>query len=291
MSVILPAVLPVFIVALIGYALAKTGRPFDNKTVAFLVAGVGTPALVFFNLAKTPMVPGVLISLTVATTVAISFYLAAGAAALKASGLKERTYLPSLAFPNAGNLGLPLALYAGGEQGLNYAIIVFAVTSIFNLTAGQAIAAGRGQWLTVAKSPIIPTVAAGVAFAYSGASLPVWAVNTLTLLSGLTIPLMLLMLGTSLAKIQVRAFPRSVALGALRLTMGIVAGFGLSRLFGFEGAMRVAFVIQCAMPVAVYNYLFAQMYDNEPEEVASLVVVSTLLSMITTPALLVVLVT
>src|SRR5580765_6501735 len=220
MSVILPAVLPVFIVALIGYALAKAGRPFDNKTVAFLVAGVGTPALVFFNLAKTPMVPGVLISLAVATTLAISFYLAVGAAALKASGLTVRTYLPSLAFPNAGNFGLPLALYAGGEQGLNYAIIVFAVTSIFNLTAGQAIAAGRGQWLTVAKSPIIPTVVAGVAFAYSGAALPVWAVNTLTLLSSLTIPLMLLMLGTSLAKIKVRSFPRAVALGALRLTMG-----------------------------------------------------------------------
>ena len=291
MSVILPAVLPVFIVALIGYALAKAGRPFDNKTVAFLVAGIGTPALVFFNLAKTPMVPGVLISLAAATTLAISFYLVVGATALWASRLKVRTYLPSLAFPNAGNLGLPLALYAGGDQGLNDAIIVFAVTSIFNLTAGQAIAARRGQWAMVAKSPIIPTVVAGVAFAYSGASLPVWAVNTLTLLSSLTIPLMLLMLGTSLAKIEVRAFPRSVALGCLRLTMGIVAGFGLSGLFGFEGAMRVAFVIQCAMPVAVYNYLFAQMYDNEPEEVASLVVVSTLLSVITTPILLAVLVT
>ena len=53
MSVILPAVLPVFIIALIGYALAKADRPFDNKTIAFLVASIGTPALVFFNLAKT----------------------------------------------------------------------------------------------------------------------------------------------------------------------------------------------------------------------------------------------
>jgi malate permease and related proteins len=290
MAVILPAVLPVFIVALIGYALAKAGRPFDSKTVAFLVAGIGTPALVFFNLAKTPMVPDVLFWLAAATTVAILLYLVVGAAALKASGLKLRTYLPSLAFPNAGNLGLPLALYAGGEQGLNYAIIVFAVTSIFNLTAGQAIAAGRGQWIMVARSPIIPTVIAGLAFSYSGAVLQVWAANTLSLLSSLTIPLMLLMLGTSLARIELTALPRSVALGSLRLGMGIAAGFALSALFGFAGAMRIAFVIQCAMPVAVYNYLFAQMYDNAPEDVASLVVVSTLLSVITTPILLAVLV-
>ena len=53
MSVILPAVLPVFITALIGYALAKANRPFDNKTITFLVASIGTPALVFFNLSKT----------------------------------------------------------------------------------------------------------------------------------------------------------------------------------------------------------------------------------------------
>ena len=290
MSVILPSILPVFIVALIGYALAKAGRPFDSKTVAFLVASIGTPALVFFNLAKTPMVPSVLISLSLATTIAIAFYMAFGAAVLKACGLNVRTYLPSLSFPNAGNLGLPLALYAGGEEGLNYAIVVFAVTSIFNLTAGQAIAADRGQWTTVARTPIVPTVIAGVAFASSGAVLPAWAVNTLTLLSSLTIPLMLLMLGTSLAKIQVTQFSRPVALGCLRLGMGIAAGFGLSAVFGFEGAEKIGFVIQCAMPVAVYNYLFAQMYDSEPEQVASLVVVSTLLSAITTPVLLAVLV-
>jgi malate permease and related proteins len=48
-------------------------------------------------------------------------------------------------------------------------------------------------------------------------------------------------------------------------------------------------VLQCAMPVAVFNYVFAQMYDNEPGEVASLVVVSTLLSVATTPIVLAIL--
>jgi malate permease and related proteins len=290
MSVILPSILPVFIVAFIGYAMAKTNRPFDSKTVSFLVAQLGTPALVFFDLAKTPMVPGVLMSLALATTAAIAFYVVAGSAVLATFRLRARTYIPSLAFPNAGNLGLPLALYAGGEQALNYAIIVFSVTTIFNLTLGQAIAAGRGQWRTVAKSPILPASVLGLAFAYSGAVLPMWAFNTLSLLSAITIPLMLLMLGTSLAKIKVKQVGRSMALGALRLAMGIAAGFGLSAAFGFEGTEKIGFVIQCAMPVAVYNYLFAQMYDNAPEDVAGLVVASTLLSMITTPVLLAVLV-
>jgi len=290
MSVILPAILPVFIMALLGFALAKSGRVMDGGTTAFLVATVGTPALVFSNLATTPFNSGTLLSLAAATMIAIAFYLLVGAIALRASGLKLRTYLPSLAFPNAGNLGLPLALYAAGQEGLNDAIIIFAVTSIINMTAGQVIAAGRGNWGRALRSPIIPAVALGVACAYFGVTLPLWLTNTLSLLSGLTIPLMLLMLGTSLAKIQVTGFPRAAALSALRISMGAAAGFVLAGVFGFSGPERVAFVVQCAMPVAVYNYLFAQMYNNDPEEVASLVIVSTVLSVATTPILLAVLV-
>ncbi len=286
MSVILSAVLPVFITAFIGYAVARLDKPFDNKTVAFLVSSVGTPALVFFNLAKTPIVPAALIGMTAATLLAIAFYLVVGAAFLKAARLSARTYLPSLAFPNSGNLGLPLALYAAGESGLEFAIVIFSVTAILNLTIGQAVAAGEGKWGLVARSPILPAVGLGLVFAYGGIPLPLWAANTLDLLGNLTIPLMLLMLGTSLAKIQVTTFGRSALLGSLRIGMGIVAGFTISALFGFTGAERIAFIVQCAMPVAVYNYLFAQMYDNEPEAVASLVVVSTLISVITVPLLL-----
>lgn len=290
MSVILPAIVPVLLMALLGFALAKTGRAMDGGTTAFLVATVGTPALVFSDLAGAAFEPEKIATLAAATALAVAFYLVGGAIVLKAAGLKLRTYLPSLAFPNSGNLGLPLALYAAGQAGLNDAIIVFSVISIGNMTAGQVIAAGKGKWGRALRSPIIPAVILGVACAYAGVVLPVWLTNTLSLLSSLTIPLMLLMLGTSLARIKVRGFPRAAALSCLRIGMGIAAGFVLANAFGFSGAMRVAFILQCAMPVAVYNYLFAQMYDNDPEDVASLVIVSTVLSVVTTPILLAVLV-
>jgi predicted permease len=290
MSVILPAILPVFIMAILGFALAKTGRAMDGGTTAFLVATVGTPALVFSNLATTPFDPATVGSLATATAAAISLYLVVGAIALKTAGLKLRTYLPSLAFPNSGNLGLPLALYAAGQQGLNDAIIIFSVTSIANMTAGQVIAAGKGKWGRALRSPIIPAVILGIVCAYARVTLPVWATNTLSLLSSLTIPLMLLMLGTSLARIRVTGFPRAGALAMLRIGMGSVAGFVLAGVFGFTGPERIAFVLQCTMPVAVYNYLFAQMYNNDPEDVASLVIVSTVLSVVTTPIVLAILV-
>src|SRR3982751_2314293 len=85
MSVILPAILPVFIMAALGFALAKTGRAMDGGTTAFLVATVGTPALVFLNLATTTFDPKLVGTLATATALAISFYLAVGAIALSAS--------------------------------------------------------------------------------------------------------------------------------------------------------------------------------------------------------------
>jgi len=72
MSVILPAIVPVFIMAALGFALAKTGRAMDGGTTAFLVATVGTPSLVFSNLATTNFNPALVGTLAAATAVAIS---------------------------------------------------------------------------------------------------------------------------------------------------------------------------------------------------------------------------
>lgn len=283
---ILPTALPVFVVALLGYLLARAGRPFDDKTITFLVTEIGAPALVFFQLSTASLAPASVGRIAAATAVAILANLVIGVVVLRASGLALRTYLPALAFPNTGNLGLPLALYAAGAEGLSYAIVVFSTMSIANLTAGQAIAAGRAQWATAIRSPILPAVALGLLCNFAALELPTWAVHTLELLSSLTIPLMLLMLGTACARIGVKIAPRTIAMAALRLGLGATAGLVISSLFGFTGALRVVFVLQCAMPVAVYNYVFAQKYGNEPEAVASLVVISTLFSMVTTLGLL-----
>ncbi len=286
MQVILAAVVPVLITILIGYALAKAKQPFDGKTIGFLVGTIGTPVLVFTSLAKTTVEPVILGTIMLATLCAIASYLVISATVLTLSGLPLRTYLPSLSFPNTGNLGLPLAFYAFGQDGLNYAVAIFAVNSVCNHTLGQSIAAGRGQWRTVLQSFIVPAALLGIVFGTVRIPLPIWLDNTLTLMTGLTIPLMLLMLGTSLAKIPVTSFPRATGLSILRIGMGTGVGFLISALFGFTGAERGAFVLQSAMPVAIYSYMYAQLYNNAPEDIASLVVVSTVLSVVTIPPLL-----
>jgi predicted permease len=289
MQVILAAALPVLLAVLLGYVIAITNRPFDKKTITFLVGMIGTPVLIFYNLSHTTVDPRTLAVVGGATLIAVGCFLLVGGIVLRLTGLPASVYLPSLSFPNTGNLGLPLSYYAFGEVGLNYAIAIFAVVAISNHTIGQTISAGTGKWRTVLSNPVIPAVVLGVLVFAFQLSLPVWLDNTLEILSGLTIPLMLLMLGTSLATIPVTTLSRSSWLSVLRISMGAMAGFGIAELFGFTGVARGAFILQCAMPVAVYNYVYSQMYNQDPEEVASFVVVSTIISVISIPVLLAVL--
>lgn len=286
MNAIIAAVVPVLLTVLGGYIIAKTDKPFDSKTISFIVGTIGTPVLIFYSLTHMTVSPELLARISGATLLAIACFLLIGASVLKILGLPVRVYLPSLSFPNTGNLGLPLSLYAFGQSGLNYAIAIFAIVAVSNHTIGHTITAGRSHWREVLSNPVIPAVIFGIAVGYFGIALPLWFDNTLELLSGLTIPLMLLMLGTSLARIPVTTLSRSSWLSVLRIGMGAAVSLTIAALFGFSGAERGAFVLQCSMPVAVYNYVYSQMYNSGTDEVASFVVVSTVMSVVSVPLLL-----
>jgi len=97
---------------------------------------------------------------------------------------------------------------------------------------------------------------------------------------------MLLSLGVSLAQLRVMDFSRTLALSLFRLVLGVGIGFGVAILFGLEGAARGVTIIQFAMPAAVFNYMLALRYQREPNAVAGIVIVSTLLSFVSLPVLL-----
>ncbi len=118
------------------------------------------------------------------------------------------------------------------------------------------------------------------------AALPRWIDGTVDVIAGMVIPLMLMSLGISLSRLKPSALGRSVVFSSARLLLGFAAGVGISALLGLDGIARAAVIIQASMPTAVFNYLFAVRYGNRPSEVASIVVVSTVLSFLTLPILL-----
>jgi predicted permease len=251
-----------------------------------LVVNIGTPCLIFATLAGASISPASFAAIALASASALLCFALAAAVALSLAGLRLRTFLPSMTFPNNGNLGLPLAAYGFGQDGLGYAIVFFAICTIGQFTAGQAIAAGSANWRGMLRLPLIYAVLLGVGVSIWRVKLPPWFTNTANLIGGMTIPMMLLMLGASLARLRVQSVSRALILSAARIGIGACIGVAIAFLFNLDTTARAVLIMQFAMPVAVYNYLFAQRWNNQPEEVASVVVVSTLLSILSVPVLL-----
>ena len=277
---------PVLICAAIGYGWALKGRPFNTEMVTHLVTAVGVPCLVFTTLVNVDIDLNALGRMAWASVAAVGAMALLGAAILKLWGKSIRAFLPSVVFPNTGNMGLPLALLAFGDEGMALAVAYFTVCIIFQFTLGVALSAGAMNVQALLRVPTIYAVAIALVFKASGTDVPAWAGNTIQILSGFTIPLMLITLGISLQQLKVGQFLTSGMVAALRLSLGFAVALGVGWALDFEGVMLGILVLQSTMPVAVFNYLFAQRYNTEPEAVAGAVVLSTVISFATLPMLL-----
>jgi malate permease and related proteins len=252
-SVLAAVVLPVLLTVLVGFLWTRFSDRLDTKEVTALIGNVATPCLIVSTLTTTRVSFQALAGVAGATITAIILFAAVGGLILWLAGLRIRTFLPAIAFPNAGNLGLPLALYAFGPEGLGYAIAFFCTSSVANFTLGQTIAAGRANWRALARQPILYAVALGVLLSYGQVQPPVWLASTVALIGSLTVPLMLLMLGSSLSQLRVASVGRAALVSVVRIGVGGLVGVAVAALFGLTGSMRAVLILQCANPVAVYN--------------------------------------
>jgi predicted permease len=236
--------------------------------VTALVTYLGAPCLVFSSLVNISVTPATLADMGLATVSALAGFAVLGALSLRVLRLSPNTHLPPLVFGNTGNMGLPLCVFAFGDIGLELGVVFFSISIIVMMTLGIWLVSGTASPMPALKTTMPYAVAAAAAFLAGDTPPPAWLYNTVDLLGDLTIPLMLVTLGVSLARMKVVRIGRTTALALLRLGMGFVAGVGLAEWFGLAGAARGVFIIQCTMPVAVFTYLFAHLYRREPDEVA-----------------------
>jgi malate permease and related proteins len=136
-------ILPVLIVAFIGFAWAKFGKGFDTRLVTQLATNIGTPALAADTLMRVHVANATLIEMAGLTLACFAGFILLGLIALRLMRLPVHSYLPALVFPNSGNMGLPLCLFAFGEAGLALAVVFFTVSATLHFTLGVSIAAGE----------------------------------------------------------------------------------------------------------------------------------------------------
>jgi hypothetical protein len=279
-------IFPVVACAGLGYLWARFDQPYDTRIVTRLVGYIGAPCLIFSTMVGIEGMSGQIAEMAISAVAALAAFAAISAIILYFAKLPQRTYLAPVTFPNAGNIGLPLCLFAFGEEGLALGIGFFAVSASAQLIFGQWLFSGFPTPLPLLKAPIPYAVAIGAIFLATDTHVPDFIYNTTDLLGGFAIPLMTFTLGVSLGRLKVVRFSRSLTLSLLRLAMGAAGGFGFAELFGYEGMQRGVLIIQCSMPIAVFNYLFASYYERDPEEVASLVVLSSALAFLLMPLLI-----
>lgn len=286
---VLEIVAPVFLLAAVGFGWVKLGFEYRMNFVTQLATTVAVPCLIFTSLMQTKIDPAALTTLSLASIVAYLGITAAAAVLVWGTGLHRRTYLAPMIFGNTGNLGLPLALFAFGDEGLSYAVVVFAIMAIWTFTFGIWLVAGAGSFGKVLREPLVWATLLGGLFLWQEWQTPRFLTNTLELIGQMAIPLMLITLGVAVARLNPRGIGRAVLLSIVKLALCTGVAWAAAVAFDLNQIAFGVLVLQVATPVAVTSYLLAEKYGADAEAVAGLVVVSTLISVGALPLLLAVL--
>ncbi|HEU0199812.1 MAG TPA: AEC family transporter [Burkholderiaceae bacterium] len=287
---IISIIVPVFGVIGVGYAYARwRGERVRPEAAALngITLNVLAPLLCFTAFASREFELTQHASLMAAGAIVV---VGSGVLAwpiAKLAGIDARTFVPPMMFNNCGNMGLPLAALAFGTGALGPAVALFMVSNVLHFSAGVRIVShGRLPWrqsLRLLASPIMIGSAVGLGFAAVRLHLPQALFDGLKLLGDACIPLMLFSLGVRMIDISFRSWGVGV-LGAVACpATGLAAAYAAAALVSLNEQQWGQLLLFAALPPAVLNFLIAELYQQEPERVASIVLLGNIAAVIFVP--------
>jgi predicted permease len=282
---LLHVVVPVFAVAAAGWLFAGLRR-IDLASLTDVVLYLAAPALVFHSLASQQLGTGSMLAVGGGIVFQI---IACGVAAwivFRLLRIEGRGLYLSAMFPNTGNLGLPLALFAFGPRGLAAAVIVYSTVNLIHYSFGLMMVSGSAHPGEALRMPLLHAAAFGVLAAVTGVVPPQPVMRGLELLGQAAVPLMLLSLGVRLRSVQLRRPALALLAVALRFIPGLAAAALWVSLLGLQGPERGVILVTGVLPPAVMNFVLAEVYGQQGEEVASSILLGTLLSIAAIPVVL-----
>lgn len=282
---IFATLLPVFLIAAGGAAYGKLRQP-DIRGLNTLNMELFVPLLVFAVLAdrQAPLADYAWLALAAALVVVGSgLVLWPLVRWLK---LDAKVFLPPMMFNNTGNMGVPLLVFAFGEQALPAAVVVFIVEMLLHFSLGlYLIDPGTPLWRLL-RMPIVAASLAGLGVNLSGLALPGWLLEAIHMLGGVCIPLMLFALGVRLLDVDLGDW-RTGLIGAILCPLsGVLIAAPLMWLLPLDDLQLAVLMVFAALPPAVLNYLVAEQYRLAPHKVASLVLIGNLGSLLVMPVAL-----
>lgn len=279
---IVAIIFPVFAIAFIGYLYGRLKRP-DMALANQLNMDLFVPALVFGALASKSFDLASYRSLALAGAVVI---LGSGLLVLplvRWLRVDYRTFVPPMMFNNSGNMGLPLALLAFGEQALAAAIVLFIVEMALHFSLGAYLLDHRTRLRHMLRIPVILATLLGLAVSTSGLVLPTPLVTVITMLGDIAIPLLLFSLGVRLTEVSFKDWRLGLWGAVLCPASGLAMVWLVTQVLTLPPQQYSLLIIFGALPPAVLNYIVAEQYRQKPEKVASIVMMANLGSLVVMP--------
>ena len=279
-------VFPVFFVIGIGYYLGKKNPKIDTKFITNFAANIGTPAMVIYAVTSTGINFEIFRDYFWYYLLAIFSFSIVGIINLYLIKTKDIIReLPPLIFPNTGNMGLPICMFAYGSQGLGVSASITSLIILMHFTVGVFLADRKFNLDVIIKNPPFYAIIFSAVVLFYEIEMPVFVINTTEWLMYTTIFLILMSLGIALTRLKVFSFNKALISSFTRMFIGPLIGIGLIWIFNLKGFAAGVLLIQCSMPSAVLNYLVGSIYSPKKvvDSVASTIVVSTIMSFITIP--------
>jgi predicted permease len=270
---------PLFAIAALGFVVGRHAKP-DLTHANKLNMDVFVPALVFSALAGTQFHLAEFLPLAGATLLLVIGSGLAGLGLARLCRTQAKTLVPPMMFNNCGNLGLPLAVLAFGDDALPAAVVMFMVSNLLHFSFGAWILDHHTRLGNVWRVPSVLATALGLAVGLAGVQIWPPLMLAIKMLGDISIPLMLFGLGVRLTDSRFSAIGLGLFIGAARPVVGMLLALGAIWLIDLPVREQHMLLVFGALPPAVLNFIFAERYRQEPEKVASIVLLGNLLSLV-----------
>jgi malate permease and related proteins len=284
-----------FLLMALGYIAAKTRildrGAFDglNKLVLFFTL----PCLTFAKLQRNAL-PGQMGELAETFVIAMVSMFICGAVAMlytkKEPAARRAVFTHMAMFSNCGYMGYPLIVAALGEEKMIYAVMYTAAFNLLTWTVGVYLYAGKSG-LSLKKALLNPTLIAVllgiICFALS-IRLPKVPLDAMNMLGDTTTPLAMVVIGARLADLQLSDLKDGMLLFSclMRLIVFPLAFFSILILLRVPQGVREAVFVCSAMPGSTATAMQAEYYKGDGRLGSRSVAVSTALSVLTIPLIL-----
>jgi predicted permease len=279
---ILGITLPIFIIILIGLIYGRFKKP-NMVGANKIILDIALPCLIFTSLSTKHF-----------ELSASLHFLSAAALIVLLSGLailpftrfidaSKRSVIPTVMFANMGPIGIPLTVLAFGPDGLGPAVLLLVATNIMHFTFGVGIVSGKVDAKLIYANPLIWSTVLGVSFSYLNLQLPEWVDVSLTMIGNILVPLMLISLGTRLADTRIAHAKAGLIASVLAVIIRLAIAYAVLNFFTLDLVQRGALILFAGLPPGIFNYMIAERFNQEPDKVASIVVVGHIISIVFLP--------